>query len=290
MAGFAREHDGHRLDVDHGLAAERAADLRRIDAQVAELHAEQLRGVGADDEVPLARAPELALPVGVAAGHATLRLDIGLMHGRGLERHLDDLVGCRKTGREIAQLEFDPLGNIGGLRRRLDPAGDQVGKQERRIRLHRLVDIDDMRQHFVVDRDQRQRLVGDRLAGRRHRGHGMALIERLLARHDIARHMPEILRDTFRANILELLLWEVRGGHHGLDAGQRGRLRGIDRANARMGVGRAQDAADQHTRHRQVRAVLREPRHLRHAVRTNRPGPNPLELLYRFARSDVVHS
>src|SRR5215468_4097197 len=57
-----------------------------------------------------------------------------------------------------------------------------------------------------------------------------------------------------------------------------------------MGVGRAQDAADQHTRHRQVRPVLREPRHLGHAVRTNRPGPDPFELLYRFARSDFVHS
>jgi hypothetical protein len=57
-----------------------------------------------------------------------------------------------------------------------------------------------------------------------------------------------------------------------------------------MGVGRAQDAADQHARHRQVRAVLREPRHLRHAVRTNRPGPDPFELLYRSTRSDVVHS
>ena len=212
------------------------------------------------------------------------------MHGRSLERHLHDLVGGRETGRKIAQLVFDPFGNVGRLRRGLDPAGDQVGKQERRIWLHRLIDIDNMRQHLVIDRYQRQRLVGYRLAGCRHRGHGMALVERLLARHDVARHMPKILRDAFRADIVELLLWEVRGGHHRLNAGQRGCLRGVDRANARMGVGRAQDAADQHTRHRQVRAVLREPRHLRHAVRTNRPGPDPFELLYRFARSDVVHS
>ena len=44
-AGLPRQHDGDRLDIDHGLAAERAADLGRIDAQVADLHVEQLRGV-----------------------------------------------------------------------------------------------------------------------------------------------------------------------------------------------------------------------------------------------------
>ena len=94
-----------------------------------------------------------------------------------------------------------------------------------------------MRQHLVVDLDQRQRLVRDRLAGGRHGGHRMALVEHLLARHDVARHVPEILRDALRADIFELLLWEVRRGHHRLDAGQRRRLRGIDRADARMGVG-----------------------------------------------------
>ena len=233
--------------------------------------------------MPLARAPDLALAVGVEAGHAALRLDIALMHGRGLERHFDDLVGGREAGLHIAELEHVPFGNIGRRRRRLDAAGDHVGKQQGRIRLHRLVDVDDVRQHLVVDRDQRQRLVGNSLAGGRDRRDRMALIEYLLARHDVARHMPEILRDAFRADILEFLLREIRGGHHGLDAGQSRRLRGIDRSDARMGVRRAQNAADQHARHRQIGAVLRNPRHLRHAVRANRPRSNPLELLCRFA-------
>jgi hypothetical protein len=46
--------------------------------------------------------------------------------------------------------------------------------------------------------DEKAGTSGYRLAGRRHRGYGMALIERLLARHYVARHMPEILRDAFR--------------------------------------------------------------------------------------------
>ena len=105
MAGFARQRDRYRFDVDYGLAAESAADFRGIDAQVAEIHIEQLRGVGADDEMPLARAPKLALAVGVEAGHAALRLDIGLMHGRGLERHFDDGIGRREAGVHIAEFE-----------------------------------------------------------------------------------------------------------------------------------------------------------------------------------------
>ena len=239
--------------------------------------------------MPLARGPDLALAVGVDAGHAALRLDIALMHGRGLERHFDDLVGVLEAGLDVAERKHSALCNIGRRRRRFDAAGDHVLKQQGRIRLHRLVDVDDVRQHFVVDLDQRQRLVGDRLAGGRHGGDRMALIEHLLARHDVARHVPEILRDAFRADVLEFLLGEVRGGHHGLDAGQRLRLRGIDRSDARVSVRRAQDAADQHARHRQIGAVLGHPRDLRHAIRTNRPRSNPFELLSCFARSDIVH-
>ena len=158
----------------------------------------------------LARAPELALAVGIEAGDAALRLDIGLMHRRGLERHLDDLVGRREAGLDVAEIELVALRDVRRrLRRRLDAARHHVLEQQRRVRLHRLVDVDDVRQHLVVDLDQRQRLVGDGLAGGRHGGDRMALIEHLLARHDVARHVPEVLRDALRADILELLLGEV---------------------------------------------------------------------------------
>jgi len=58
-----------------------------------------------------------------------------------------------QAGVDIAELEHIAFGNIGGRRRRFDAAGDHVGKQQWRIRLHRLVDVDDMRQHLVVDLD-----------------------------------------------------------------------------------------------------------------------------------------
>jgi len=56
--------------------------------------------------------------------------------------------------RHIAELEHVPFRYIGRRRRRVDTAGDHVGKQQWRIRLHRIIDVDDVRQHLVVDCDQ----------------------------------------------------------------------------------------------------------------------------------------
>src|SRR4051794_19626642 len=117
----------------------------------------------------------------------------------------------------------------------------------------------------------------------------MALVENLLPRHDHARHVPVVLRNALRAEIFKLLLREIGGGHHRLDAGQRDRLRGVDRADARMGVRRAQDAAHQHAGHREVGSIERASRHLRHAVRTNRPRPDPFELCRGCFRGDILH-
>ena len=150
---FLGEQGGDRLEIDDGLAAEAAADLRRRHAKIADRHAEQFRGQRADHEMPLARRPDLGLAVGVEAGDAGMRLDIGLVHRRRLELLLDDLVGLGKARVDVAELELDPLRNIGRLRRRrLDAAGDHVFEEQRRIRLHRLVDVDDVRQDLVVDR------------------------------------------------------------------------------------------------------------------------------------------
>ena len=49
----------------------------------------------------------------------------------------------------------------GFVRRRFDAARDHVLEQQRRVWLHRLVDVDDVRQDFVVDLDQRRGLLGD---------------------------------------------------------------------------------------------------------------------------------
>ena len=152
----------------------------------------------------LAGGPDFALAVGLDFRAAGVRLDVGLVHGGGLEFLLDDDVGRGESGVDVTDLELEPLGDVRGLRgRRLDAAGDHVVEQQRRVGLHRFVDVDDVRQHLVIDLDQRERLLGDALADRGDGGDGVAFVQRFLARHDVAGDVPEVLRDAFGANILD---------------------------------------------------------------------------------------
>ena len=105
-----------------------------------------------------------------------VRLDIGLVHRGGLELLLDHHVGLGEARVEIADVEFEPLGDVGRLgRRRLDAAGDHVLEQQRRVVRHRLVDVDDVRQHLVVDLDQRGASSAISLLSRGDGGDGVAL-------------------------------------------------------------------------------------------------------------------
>ena len=241
--------------------------------QVAGFHAEELRRHRAHDEVPLARHPQLRLAVGVGTREAGLRLDVALMHRRGLEVQFHDLISRGKACVDIAHLVLDALGDVRGLGRcGRDAARDHILEQQRRIGLHRLIDVDDVRQHFVIDFDQFQRLGGDGRRGRGDGGDSVSLIEDFLARHDVARHVPEIQGDALGADVIEFLLRKIRRSDHRLDAGQPQRFCGVDRADTRMRMRRAQDYAPQHARQREVGAILGKSRYLGHAVGTNRTG------------------
>jgi len=109
-------------------------------------------------------------------------------------------------------------------------------------------------------------------------GNRVTLIEHLLARHDVARDVPEIDRDPLRADILEFVVREILPGHDRLDARKRRRFRRIDRADAGMRVRRAQDAADDRAGHRIVGGVHRLAGDLRHAVRTDRTGSDNFQI------------
>ena len=285
-AGLFRQQRRDRLDVDDGLAAEPAADLGRGHAQIAHRHLEQLGGQRADDEMTLARRPNLALAVGVHSRGGRMRLDIALVHRGGLELLLDHEIGVLEALLDIADGEFEPLRDIGRLGRgRLDAAGDHVLEEQRRVVGHRLVDVDDVRQHLVLDPQESLGLLGDLLGGRGDRGDGVALVEHFLARHDIAGDVPEIDRDPLRPDVLELMVGEVGAGDHRLYPRQRRRLRGIDLLDARMGVRRAHHLAVERARQRQIGAVHRPAGDLGHAVRTDRPRSHPFVPRRRY----IVH-
>ncbi len=279
-ARFLRQHGGNGFQVDDRLAAETAADLGRIDTQVADRHPHQLGGQRTNREMPLAGGPDFALPVRLDPRRAGVRFDIGLVHGGGLELVLDHDIGRGKTRVEVADLEFQPLRDVGGpARRRLDPARDHVGEQQRRIRGHRGIDVDDMRQDFVLHVDQRARRRGNGIADRSHRGDRMTFVQHLLTRHDVARHVPEIHRHPFGADIFEILLREVGRGDHRAHAGQRRGAAGIDGDDAGMGMRGAEDLAHQGAGHLHVGAVHGAAGHLGHAVGAHRAGTDPFEAL-----------
>ena len=70
--------------------------------------------------------------------------------------------------------------------------GEQIVVQYRRVIRHRRIDVDHVRQHFLLHVDQVERRIADCLRRRRNGGHGVTLIQRLATRHAVARQVTEI--------------------------------------------------------------------------------------------------
>ena len=137
-------------------------------------------------------------------------------------------------------------GDVGRLgRRRRHALGDLVLVQQRRVGLHRLLDVDDVGQHLVVDLDQLQRLLGDRLRRGGDGGDGVAVVQHLLARHHAARDVAEVDHQLAGGGDQDGHVGEIVAGDDGLDAGQLLGGRGVDRADARVRVRGAQHLADE---------------------------------------------
>jgi hypothetical protein len=233
-------------------------------------------------EVPLRRRPDDHLAILAGAGERRVRLDIALVDRLRREAALDHDLRLAEARRGIALGEIEALGDVRCARRLgLDPFGAQVVVQDRRAVLHRRLDVDDVRQHLVVDLDERERVARDRLAGRRDRGDGVALIERLVARHDVAADVAQVDLHLAGRDDLVGLRREVLAGHHRLDTGQRLGGRGVDRPDHGMGVRAAQHLADQLSRHVEVGAEARATGDLVGTVGTVGAGADPLVAIHR---------
>ena len=112
-------------------------------------------------------------------------------------------------------------------------------------------------------------LPGDGGAGGRDGRHRVAFVERLLAGHDIARHVAVVHHHLAGRDELRRLIGEVVAGDHGLHARQRLGLRRVDRHDARVRVRAAQDAPDELAGQVEVGAEAGAAGHLVEAVRAD---------------------
>ena len=182
-----------------------------------------------------------------------------------------------------------------------DPVGGgrmHVLVENRRARLHRLVDVDDPGQNLVVDLDQLEGLRGDLCRCRCDRRYRMTRVQRLLARHHIAAVEAQVL-DAENRRLVPRELHEIAAGHDGFDARQCRRLLELDRFDAGMGMGTAQDPSHQHAWHREVGAEGCTARHFVLAVRPEGALADPLVVrtvcrhlcssysVCRFAKLDI---
>ena len=114
--------------------------------------------------------------------------------------------------------------------------------QDRARRTHRLAHVEHRRQHFVLDLDQVERVLGDVRVGGGDGGDGVAVVQRPCRRpgrcSTSSRRLagPRPARRRGRRAV-----GQVGGGDDGLDARQRHGLRGVDALDDGVGVRAALD-------------------------------------------------
>ena len=257
-----------RFEIDDGLAAEAAADLRRDHLDVAHGLAEHLRRQRAHLEVALGAAPDGGLAVLVRRRRAGVRFDVALMGGGNPMLALDDHVGGGETGLHVAALELGRGGDVAG---RL--AGVAVGVlalvDEGCAVGDGLVDGEHRRQRFVFHVDEIERVFGllQRLRG--NGCHGVAVVEHLVA-------CEHVLGEVGCA-----FVGEVAAGNGGQHAVGGERPREVQALDASVGVRAAQHLAVEHARQVEVGTECRPASHLVDAVGTNGAGADGLEI-FRF--------
>ena len=286
-SALLRQRQRDRLEIDGGLATEAATDLGRRHPQVAQRNAQQAGTHRPHRELALGGHPDLVLAIGPGAGHAGVRLEVALVNRRGDITPLDHHIGLGEASRRIAATQLDLLGDVRGRRRaRHLPLGEEIVVQQRRIGRHRRLHVDDVRQHLVLDADQRERLAQDIGRGRRHRRHRVTDIQDLVTRHAVFRERAQRGRALAGFHFLVAGLGEIGSGHHRLDAGQRARGGGVDAKEAGMGMGASLDAAGEHAGQSQVGAEVGATGDLVRTVGADRALADDLE---RRGRDGIGH-
>ena len=146
--------------------------------------------------------------------------------------------------------------------------------QDRRIGLDRVFRVNHPGQNLIFHFDQLQRLSRHLFRNRGNGGNRVAMEQRLFARHDVAAHPAHILNAEHHG-FVEREIHHILMRHHGLYAGMRFRLRGIDGNDARMRMRAAQHLAPDHARHIGIGGIGSAARHLFRTIRTDRAFADP---------------
>ena len=257
----AEQHQRH-LVVDGRLHAEAAADVAGDDADLVVGHLQDvLRQLGLEHMGALQGGVD-----GVAALGRLVDADAAArLHGRRRdaiddEVMLDDMRRARErgVGRLLVALDLDEADVV----RAIVP-------HQRHAGLDGVAGRDDGRQRLVVDLDQLggiDRLIvglgnheGDVVAD-----HAHAILDQRRIARPIARAAVAALEAAGHRQVAEAGGLVVGAGQHREHAGRGLRLRGVDRADARMGMRRAQHIAERHAGKRHVgdiaAAALEQPR------------------------------
>ena len=145
MAAEDRDRLVHAVD----LAAEAAADRAADEVQAVRRHRQRLGGGVEREEQRLGRGVAHEAVVDLGSGDGAAGLDRRLLDRRHLIAALDDVVGTREGGLDVAvaQLLVVVFAVIDELVGRVDLAHDG------RARLDRLFDVEDVGAHLPVDTD-----------------------------------------------------------------------------------------------------------------------------------------
>ena len=155
-----------------------------------------------------------------------VRLNVSLVHRLGGELPFNDDIGLPEPLLQVAALELEVAGDV-ALRASIlagagpfDPEpGGHVLMQQGRIGLHGFADVQDRRQHLVVDLDQVEGFFSHVGIDSGHCRYRMADVQHLLVGQDVVGEHPGIALGLRKVNDPVLDDGEVFGGAHRIHAG-----------------------------------------------------------------------
>ena len=158
--GFARKRKRNGFDKHRGFASKTTTDFRGRHAKLACIHAKQSRAGFLSDEMPLGTAPQFAFAIVPQCRQRGVWFDVALVGRFGGERAFDHQIRLREPLFKIAVPAFVVVYDV-GMHSFWNELGLLAFAYHRRIRLHRFIDVDYMRQDFILDFDQLSRITSN---------------------------------------------------------------------------------------------------------------------------------